>query len=31
MLILEKRYAHSTLTAGWAYMPTQEKKKDLGS
>ena len=27
MLILEKRYAHGTLTAGWAYMPTQEKKK----
>ena len=30
MLILEKRYAHGTLATGWAYMPTQEKKKRLG-
>ena len=31
ILILQKRYAHDTFTAGRAYMPTQEKKKILNS
>ena len=31
LLILPKRYAHGMFAAGRAFVPTQGKKKDLGS